>query len=114
MFEKQQECFTSINEDKDRNWRKTINPATIVAGVELRNWTFPGSHDSKNPNAWGNRLKGYYTTGQIAELFGVSKETIKNWEIYGKLIPTKRDENTKARFYKAEEVDALYSTYKNK
>tara|TARA_R110002049_G_scaffold182485_2_gene350388 strand:+ start:136170 stop:136391 length:222 start_codon:yes stop_codon:yes gene_type:complete len=51
-------------------------------------------------------LEGMIRVGQAATYLGVSKETLRNWDKSGRLVPV-RHPVTKYRFYRYEDLDAF-------
>lgn len=51
--------------------------------------------------------KRYYTSGQMAELNGVSRKTLRLYQEKGVLVPAYVDENTGYRYYTLEQIAQL-------
>lgn len=52
----------------------------------------------------------YFTLGEMAEQLGISKQTIKRWEILGKISPARRHKNNNWRLFseaQVKEIEAL-------
>lgn len=47
----------------------------------------------------GHVIPDYYSIAQVADILGVSKETLRRWDNNGTLIPLKRDEDNNYRKY---------------
>lgn len=50
--------------------------------------------------------KEFFTIAQVADILGLSKETLRRWEASGKLIP-ERDEGNNYRLYSREQLEAF-------
>ncbi len=50
----------------------------------------------------------YFTTGEMAELCGISKQTLFHYDKIGLLPPTARDDNNKYRSYSIDSFEIVY------
>lgn len=55
------------------------------------------------------KLEGMLRVGEAAEYLGVSKETLRNWDKSGRLVPT-RHPITGYRYYRQEDLNAFLQT----
>lgn len=54
-----------------------------------------------------NRNNNRYTAQQVADILGIYKRTLFNWEAAGKIPRAKRDPMNSYRYYTQEDVAAL-------
>ena len=50
-------------------------------------------------------IPDYYTIAQVADILGVSKETLRRWDNNGTLVPCKRGEDNNYRLYHRSQLD---------
>lgn len=53
-----------------------------------------------------NMLKEEFSLSEVADILGVSKETLRRWDTAGKLVSQRNDENN-YRFYKKSNLKIL-------
>jgi DNA-binding transcriptional MerR regulator len=54
-----------------------------------------------------NNTNTRYTAQQIADMLGIYKRTLFNWESAGKIPPAKRDPMNNYRYYTDEDISML-------